>query len=554
MLSNKEMNKKDFEERESFMKRAYNQPNGNAEAWERSKAYGVDPTRLPEQTPLGAQELTARIYHNRLLLQSALPYVDQLYSTVESECIVAICDVDGYLLATRGERLPDKLLQHHTTPGMCWHERVYGANAMGTALAEDRPVHMVGEQHFNQELYGMSCAAAPLHDPHGKLVGSLAIAAYKTEHSPYMLGTVLSIGHAIDKAMILKSEHYRTLLLQEKIAETSNNLIIVTGENGRIVHMNEAAKSLLVPTGDGPESLQEMFSEKSAALVALNGRKALTDFVEEVKKTGTSEIHHIFWDAHWIEDETNATSTLLLVGRDMTKFVRLERSSKQGERLSTMGKFAAQIAHEIRNPVAVIKLAMQLMLKQEEFSEKSEKKGKMILSELRRIEDLVNHFLNISKPQTPSFELCNIVETLRDTCNLMQNSFLQGNLQIVEHYEEIGMITADCDQLQQVFLNLLNNAIDATPSGGTIHVTVRRDEAEPEFVQIVISDTGQGIPEDRLADVFEPFYTTKSRGTGLGLSNAKSIIEAHGGDMEVESAVDHGTVVSIWLPFEPTVS
>ncbi|WP_198299612.1 ATP-binding protein [Tumebacillus avium] len=536
------------------MRRAYNQSNRYAEAWERSKAYGVDPTMLPEQTPLGAHELTARIYNNRQLLEAALPFVDQLYSTVESECIVAICDIDGYLLATRGERLPDKLLQHHTTPGMCWHESVYGANAMGTALAEDRPVHMVGEQHFNHELHGMSCAAAPLHDPHGNLVGSLAIAAYKTEHSPYMLGTVLSIGHAIDKAMILKSEHYRTLLLQEKIAETSNNLIIVTGDDGQIVHLNEAAKSLLVPTGDGPESLQEMFCEKSAALVALNGRKALTDFVEEVKKPGTSEIHHIFWDAHWIEDETNAASTLLLVGRDMTKFVRLERSSKQGERLSTMGKFAAQIAHEIRNPVAVIKLAMQLMLKQEEFSEKSEKKGKMILSELRRIEDLVNHFLNISKPQTPTFELCNIVETLRDTCNLMQNSFLQGNLQLVEHYEEIGMITADCDQLQQVFLNLLNNAIDATPSGGTINVTVRRDEAEPQFVQIVISDTGQGIPEDRLADVFEPFYTTKSRGTGLGLSNAKSIIEAHGGDMEVESAVDHGTVVSIWLPFEPTVS
>ncbi|TCP55535.1 signal transduction histidine kinase [Tumebacillus sp. BK434] len=535
------------------MRRAYNQSNVYAEAWKRSRAYGVDPEKLPELTPLGAQELSARIYSNRLLLESALPYVDQLYSTVESECIVAICDADGYLLATRGERLPDKLLQHHTTPGMSWHENVYGANALGTALAEDRPVHMVGDQHYNQELHGMSCAATPLHDPQGNLVGGLAIAAYKREHSPYMLGTVLSIGHAIDKAMILKSEHYRTLLLQEKIAETSNNLILVTAEDGTIIHLNEAAKSLLVQKDDAPQLLQEMFCEKSAALVALQGRKQLTDFVEEVKSS-TGDIHHIFWDAHWIEDDTNATSTLLLVGRDMTKFVRLERSSKQGERLSTMGKFAAQIAHEIRNPVAVIKLAMQLMLKQEEFSEKSEKKGKMILSELRRIEDLVNHFLNISKPQTPSFGSCYIVETLRDTCNLMQTSFLQGNLHLVEHYEEIGPIIADCDQLQQVFLNLLNNAIDATPSGGTIDVRVRRDEAEPEFVQIVISDTGQGIPEDRLADVFEPFYTTKSRGTGLGLSNAKSIIEAHGGDMEVESAVDHGTIVSIWLPFEPTVS
>ncbi|ASS76274.1 hypothetical protein CIG75_15865 [Tumebacillus algifaecis] len=536
------------------MRRAYNQSNGYAEAWERSIAYGIDSAKLPHDAQLGAEELSKRIMNNRLLLESALPYVDQLYRTVESECIVAICDLDGYLLATRGERLPDKLLLQHTTPGFCWHERVFGANALGTALAEDRPVHMVGDQHFLEELHGMSCAATPLHDSQGQLVGGLAIAAYKTEHSPYMLGTVLSIGQAIDKAMILKSEQYRTLLLKEKIAETSNNLLIVASDDGTILLLNPAAEALLVPSGEQRKTLQELFTEKSAAMLALTSRKDLTDFVEEVKNPGVQDTYHIFWDAHWIEDMTNEMSTLLLVGRDMTKFVRMERSAKQGERLSTMGKFSAQIAHEIRNPVAVIKLAMQLMLKQEEFSEKSEKKGKMILSELRRIEDLVNHFLNISKPQTPIFRDCNLVDTLRDTCCLMQTSFLQGNLNLVEHYEDIGMMHADCDQLQQVFLNLLNNAIDATPEGGTIEVLVGLDEAEPDVVQIRISDTGQGIPEDCLADVFEPFYTTKSRGTGLGLSNAKAIIEAHGGEMEVESAVDHGTVITIWLPFVPPVS
>lgn len=520
-----------------------------AEAWERSRTYGIDPHTLPHVLPVSATDLQARIFANRLLLESALPHVDHLYQTVESECIVAICDRDGILLATRGERLPDRLLQQHTTPGMCWTEQVFGANAMGTSLAEDRPVHMVGDDHFLQGLQGMSCAAAPLHDAEGQIVGALAIAAYKTEHSPYMLGTVLSIGHAIEKAMILRSEHYRTLLLQEKITETTNHLILITDLQGTILHRNKAAEQL-VPAS-GANTLQDVFSATSAALVALHEQRELTDFHEKLLHPQTDEECHIFWDARWVIDPLVKQSTLLLVGRDMTSYVRLERAMRQSERLSTMGMFSAQIAHEIRNPVAVIKLAMQLMLSQEEFSEKSQKKSQMILHELRRIEDLVNHFLHISRPQTPTFRACNIVELLRDISNLMQGVFRNANLRLIEQYEEVGIIQADCDQLHQVILNLFGNAIDATPAGGSIEVQVRRVAEEPDVVEIEIRDTGHGIPPESLQDIFEPFYTTKSKGTGLGLHNAKSIIEAHGGDLEIESELGRGTVVWIWLPIRP---
>jgi signal transduction histidine kinase len=523
-----------------------------AGAWERSVTYGIDPSLLPEVTPVPGHELQARICANRLLLESALPYVDHLYRTVESECIVAISDADGILLATRGERLPDELLKHHTTPGMCWTEHVFGANAIGTALAEDRPLQMVGEEHYLHGLHGMSCAATPLHDEEGRIVGALAIAAYKTEHSPYMLGTVLSIGHAIETAMVLKSEHYRTLLLQEKITETSSHLILITDREGHILHKNRAAEEFL-PT-EGARKLQDVFSDKSAAIIALLEQRDLTDFHEKLLHPQTGEECHLFWEARWVIDPLDHQSRLLLAGRDMTRYVRLERNMRQSERLSTMGMFAAQIAHEIRNPVAVIKLAMQLMLGQEEFSEKSEKKGKMILDEIRRIEDLVNHFLNISRPQTPNFKDCDIVELLQGTCSLMQGVFHEANLRLVERYEDVGLIQADFDQVHQVLLNLLGNAIDATPAGGRIELQVQRDEVEPGFVRIEVRDTGQGIPEDTLQDVFEPFYTTKSKGTGLGLHNAKSIIEAHGGDMEIQSEIGQGTTFTIWLPAAQTTT
>jgi len=526
-----------------------NIPQGQfARAWARSVRYGVDPTKIPPAAPVRADELQRRLMAGRRLLESAIPFIDHFYRTVESECVVAICDADGILLASRGERLPDELLLQHTTPGVSWHERVFGSNALGTSLAEDRPIHMVGEDHFIREFHGMSCAATPLHDPSGKLVGGLAIAAFKTEHSPYMLGTVMSIGHAIEQAMVLRTEHYRTLLLQQKIIETTNNPILITDKNGYLLHLNDSARDLC-----GMEQavhLKDIFPEKSAAFVALSQKREFTDFLQVMNKSGCDKKQHIFWDARWVDDPMSNQSTLLLCGRDMTKYVRLERTMKQAERLSTMGKFAAQIAHEIRNPVAVIKLAMQLMLTQEEFSEKSEKKGEMILTELRRIEELVNHFLQISKPQHPQIRECNIVQLLRDTCALMQGAFLQANVQLMERYEFEGGMFVDCDQLHQVFLNLLNNAIDAISDGGQIEVVVKRDQEEPDFVVVRVSDTGQGIPEDRLQDIFEPFYTTKSKGTGLGLNNAKQIVEAHGGDMEVESTVDHGTIISIWLPID----
>lgn len=520
-------------------------------AFARSKEYGIDPVSLPVMRTVSADELKARIFKSRALLESALPFVDHLYRTVESDCIVTISDADGILLATRGERLPDKLLHHHTTPGVCWTERVFGANALGTALEEDRAVHMVGAEHYIADLHGMSCAATPLHDESGKIVGALAIAGYIQVHSPYMLGTVLSIGHAIEKAMMLRSEHYRTLLLQEKIVETSKNPILIADVAGKILHINDAACSLYGCAGIG--TLEDIFDDKSVAMVALRERRDIIDFFAKMEHPHSGEEHHVFWDAHWVEDPMNKQNTLLLVGRDMTRYVRLEKTIQQSERLSTMGKFSAQIAHEIRNPVAVIKLAMQLMLGKEEFSPQSKKKGEMILTELRRIEDLVNHFLDISKPQTPQFQNCNIVELLSGTTNLMHSVLLGANLRLIEEFEDVGIVEADCDQLHQVFLNLLRNSIDATPEGGQIKVMVKRDEEDPDFVVIQVSDTGQGIPEDRLADIFEPFYTTKSKGTGLGLSNSKAIITAHGGEMMVESSVDRGTTISIWLPMRQSL-
>jgi two-component system, sporulation sensor kinase E len=512
-------------------------------AWQRSEQYGVDRDTLPPLHPISRDELIYRKVQRKLLLDAAEPFIDHLYQSVEGEFIVAIADQDGVLLQVRGDRLPKDIQLHHITEGVVWTEQEFGANALGTCLYLDRPIHIVGEEHYCKALHGMTCAGSPIHDEAGNQIGALAVAAYRKEHSVYLLGMVMSTAFAIEQAMRLHNENHFIHLIYERIIHTTNNLILIINPNGTIEHANQAAVQLLGPIRG--RNVGELFARHSAIQISLRTRQQLTDVLEEMEIDQNP--CYISWDTYWIEDPRLRDPLLLLIGRDMTKMEQMQRSMKQMERLSTMGKFAAQMAHEIRNPIATIQLAVQLMQKQGVFQNGTEKKAELILSELRRIGGLTNHFLMISKPPKPQLRIYSVQTLLADTCELMQSRFLQAQIQLEQYYDQdLPLQWIDPDQIQQVFLNLLTNAIEATPPGGRVEVKMIRKDLDS--YEITVKDTGQGIPKENLQDVFEPFYTTKSKGTGLGLSNSKSIIEAHGGQMFIESIDGQGTSVYIQLP------
>ncbi|MBD1380355.1 PAS domain-containing sensor histidine kinase [Metabacillus arenae] len=235
----------------------------------------------------------------------------------------------------------------------------------------------------------------------------------------------------------------------------------------------------------------------------------------------------------------------LVTFRDVTERKELEEQLRKSDTLNVVGELAAGIAHEIRNPMTALKGFIQLLegSVKEDFS----MYFNIITSELKRIESIITEFLILSKPQAIQFEEKDVVKIMRDTIDLLNAQAIIANVQIELYIPEtIPAIYCEPNQLKQVFINILKNAIEVMQDGGTIIVSIKSHE--DHHVIISIKDQGSGIPEDKLKRLGEPFYTTKERGTGLGLMVSYKIIEEHCGAVEVESEVGEGTTFHLKLP------
>lgn len=224
----------------------------------------------------------------------------------------------------------------------------------------------------------------------------------------------------------------------------------------------------------------------------------------------------------------------------------MEECLRKSDTLNVVGELAAGIAHEIRNPMTALKGFIQLL--QGSIKEDHSLYFNVITSELKRIESIITEFLILAKPQAVRFEQKNIIKIMKDTIDLLNAQAILVNVQIYLEYENVPDIYCEPNQLKQVFINILKNAIEVMPNGGNIFVSIHRKN--DKWVQIAIQDEGPGISKDKLKRLGEPFYTTKDRGTGLGLMVSYKIIEEHKGKVKVKSKVGHGTTFYISLPIE----
>lgn len=235
---------------------------------------------------------------------------------------------------------------------------------------------------------------------------------------------------------------------------------------------------------------------------------------------------------------------ILSIGRDITERKKqTEQLLQKSEKLALLGQMAAGIAHEIRNPLTSIKGFVQL------FKTETHKKEyyDIVLSELDRINDIVGEFLVLAKPTAAVFAEKDVKVLIKDVVTLINTQSILNNVQIFVEFEcDLPKISCEENQLKQVFLNLLKNAIEAMPNGGNIDVKVTVKEEGKISIQII--DQGIGIPKDRIPTLGEPFYTTKEKGTGLGLMTCYKIIESHNGQLTIDSAVNEGTTIEIILP------
>lgn len=238
----------------------------------------------------------------------------------------------------------------------------------------------------------------------------------------------------------------------------------------------------------------------------------------------------------------------------------LMRNMMRADQMVHMGELASGLAHEIKNPIAGIKLSIEVLLDEVELDEEYRELLYQTREQVQNMERLMRSLLNFAKPPKPDFQMEDLNGILDNAISnvelILHGQVSQGyqgeEVRIVREYDtRLPQVRADASQLQQIFLNLLLNGVDAMPGGGTLKVRTSMGERDGYF-KVEISDTGEGIDPNVLVKVFDPFFTTKSKGTGLGLAVSKRLVEQHGGEITVRNNERSGATFAVWLPGEPS--
>ncbi len=224
---------------------------------------------------------------------------------------------------------------------------------------------------------------------------------------------------------------------------------------------------------------------------------------------------------------------------------RLRQELTRSEKLKAVATLAAGMAHEIKNPLSSIKTFAEFLPQRYEDPSFREKFAKVMSQEVDKINHLVQRLLDFARPAQPHLESVRLSTLVKETVDVLHGSFLKQQVRVETRFADQDTVCADAAQMKQVILNLLLNSLEAIDPPGQITVSTVRNNGH---LDVVIADTGHGIPRKDFHHIFDPFYTTKPSGTGLGLSVVHSIVREHGGRVRVESVVGQGTTVRVSLP------
>ena len=237
-----------------------------------------------------------------------------------------------------------------------------------------------------------------------------------------------------------------------------------------------------------------------------------------------------------------------IIQRRAMERLRLKERLGRAERLSSLGEMAAGISHEIRNPLGIIRSSAELLKKKVTKVDPSNTIPDIIVEEANRLNNIITDFINFAKPRNPNLIPCRIEEVIDKNITFLSMQIEENGYAIKQNYQNsLPEIQADADMLYQSFLNIFINAMQAMPDGGNIEVTMGSNDS---IVTIDFEDEGRGIPEDVIDKIWDPFFTTKEMGTGLGLGVVKNLIESHGGSIQIVNRSRGGTRVTVELPVE----
>ena len=242
------------------------------------------------------------------------------------------------------------------------------------------------------------------------------------------------------------------------------------------------------------------------------------------------------------------TNHYILVQRDITEFKNLEKKLYDSQKLAALGQLSAGIAHEIRNPLSSIKMSLQILTKRMNPEGNDLKRFKIAEKEVEHLEMLVNDILAFAKPVEPKKIPVDLSKVLEQAIAMSEKGITDKKIEVETEFADVPHVTVDAAMMTDAFLNIIRNAVEASNDNGKIKVTLRYTYESRQSVAIEIKDNGSGIDEEDMPHIFNPFFTRKNYGTGLGLSLVKKIVDIHQGMIDIFSKKNEGTKVLIILP------
>lgn len=321
--------------------------------------------------------------------------------------------------------------------------------------------------------------------------------------------------------------------------------VILLNREGKILFANKASEEILEQNRDVivGKRLLSFFPQRAKELSMQKGESQV--FFNKKKKNGVP-FKLLIVPYH---DSQGNERGLVANLQDMTQIYKMQEEILKIDRLAYLGEFSSTLAHEIRNPLAGIKTTAQAL--SEELGQDVSKKEYIdrIIKEIDRLNDLLRTFFSFAKPQSLDLTPCHIAEIIEEVKVLLAKEAEKARVTFKEDYaDNVPQIPLDTNQMQQVFMNLFLNALEAMPVGGELTVEIDYQNSQEGWIQVKVKDNGNGIASEHLTKIFDPFFTTKSKGSGLGLAITHKIMEGHGGTIGVESAPGKGSTFILNLP------
>jgi len=404
----------------------------------------------------------------------------------------------------------------------------------------------------NRYLYFL---AAPIYDEKGEIIAAIETLQDVTkeeELTKNMKEYAESLSNEIYELIRLRTDLQQLYNYLQSILDSSPDRIFALSADGTINYVSHS--STAVERTDPRKMEGRYFAE----FVVPEYREFMLKKWEDVKKG----IHKPFeievtardgWKRNLLitTGPIKGTDRFLLVQRDITEFKNLEKKFYESQKLAAVGQLSAGIAHEVRNPLSSIKMSLQILEKRLNPIGNDLKRFRIAEKEVEHLEKIVNDILIYAKPAEPERKPADIISFLENSLTMVEKELSEKKIDVqFDNDPGIPPINLDSAMLRQAFLNIYLNAIDAMEEGGRLSIRTRLVTNGHKHVLIEIEDNGYGIDDEDMPHLFNPFFTRKKYGTGLGLTQVKKFIDLHHGSIEIVSKRDKGTRVVVTLPLE----